>query len=464
MSAQNGISGDAVMVMLSALGDLALEFSPLGECVGVLGSLRDLPAPPGGFLGRRVEELFPQETANSALTAFEQVAADGLPRAFDYGLSVPEGIRYFEARLAQMPDGNLFTLVRDVHAPRVVVDEKVRESEARFRLMADSAPVMLWESGTDSECDFFNQRWLEFTGRPLEKELGVGWAEGVHAEDFPRCMDTYLDAFAHRRPFRMEYRLRRHDGTYRWILDQGVPRVSPGGLFEGYIGSCVDVTELRDAGDEIRRLYGSIQRRLRERELLLREIHHRVKNNLQLISSLLGLNARDLESEAARQMEAGRERVRSIALIHEKLYESVDLSDVDLAEYARDLARMVLHASGTHPEIEVRVQGHDVRLGVDQASPCGLILNELLTNALKHAFPNGRGGSVIIDIRRISGNRVGVTVQDDGVGLPAGVDPRHPHTLGFEVVSTLAEQLDAKLVLEGNPGTAFHLTFAVPGE
>jgi len=122
-----------------------------------------------------------------------------------------------------------------------------REQEDRFRTMADAAPVMIWMAGTDTKRDFFNERWLEFTGRPLEDELGTGWVEGVHPDDVERCLDVYLAAFNGRRTFRMEYRLRRHDGEYRWILDTGVARSAADDVFIGYVGSCVDVTEVRAA-------------------------------------------------------------------------------------------------------------------------------------------------------------------------------------------------------------------------
>ncbi len=130
---------------------------------------------------------------------------------------------------------------------RKYADEAVRESERRFRLVANTAPVLIWMSGPDKLCTYFNQLWLDFTGRRLEAELGNGWAEGVHPEDLQRRIETYAQAFERRQPFRIEYRLRGHDGKFRWIFDIGVPRVDADGSFAGYIGSCVDVNERKRA-------------------------------------------------------------------------------------------------------------------------------------------------------------------------------------------------------------------------
>jgi len=129
----------------------------------------------------------------------------------------------------------------------------LRESEARFRQMADATPVMIWMSGSDKGCTYLNEGWLDFTGRTMEQELGNGWAEGVHPDDLQRCLDTYVRAFDAREKFSMEYRLRRCDGEYRWIWDIGVPRFTTGGRFEGYIGSCIDITERKRSVETLRR-------------------------------------------------------------------------------------------------------------------------------------------------------------------------------------------------------------------
>ena len=347
------------------------------------------------------------------------------------------------------------------------------ESETRFRTMADHAPVLLWMAGTDGLCDFFNQRWLEFTGKTLEQEVGSGWAGGVHPEDFQRCMSIYLDAFVARRSFSMEYRLRRHDGAYRWVFDQGAPRFEQDGRFAGFIGSCTDVTEQRLARDALGQLTVELEHRVRERtavaherEVLLREVHHRVKNDLQLISSLLSMQARRLtDAESVEALAECQSRVQTIALIHEYMYQSENLARLPLSRNIRGLAANLLRVVGPPDRaigLEVDVEDH-LDLPVDRAIPCGLILNELMTNALKHAFPAGREGKIRVELRRAGGDRVALAVSDDGVGLPELEHGSGNGSLGWRLVRAFVEQLGAELTISSSVGTRVEVVFEAEG-
>jgi two-component sensor histidine kinase/CHASE1-domain containing sensor protein len=201
---------------------------------------------------------------------------------------------------------------------------------------------------------------------------------------------------------------------------------------------------------------------LKEKETLLQEIHHRVKNNLQVVSSLISMQMRKLGPGASLQgLQECQTRVQAIALIHEKLYQSRDYSRVPFSQYAGGLAAEVFHAAGVSPgALKLELEVGEVELPVDKAIPCGLILNELITNALKHAFPPDGPGTVRVELEQGADGRVRLAVKDDGVGFPAGGDLRHSHTLGLQLVHTLAGQLAAKLeVRRTDPGTSFEVVF-----
>jgi PAS domain S-box-containing protein len=348
-------------------------------------------------------------------------------------------------------------------------NDGLAELETRFRTMANQAPVLLWMAGRDGLCDFFNEFWLSFTGRTLSQELGSGWASGVHPEDFQSCMTTYLEAFVERRSFTMEYRLRRHDGEYRWIFDQGAPRFDAEDRFAGFIGSCVDVTEQRLAQDALHRLNEELEGRVRERtalaeerQVLIREVHHRVKNDLQFISSMLNMQKRRLnDGPAVGALEDCRGRIQTIALIHESMYQSEDLASLPLSKDIRSLAASVVRVSSKPPgAVALEIETPDeIILDVDRAIPCGLILNELMTNALKHAFPGGRTGTLRVVLRRDGDERAALIVEDDGVGMPEDTELSAGDSMGFRLVRAFADQLRGELRVSRSPGTSVGVYF-----
>jgi PAS domain S-box-containing protein len=269
----------------------------------------------------------------------------------------------------------------------------------------------------------------------------------------------------------------RKDGTELPIEIGLNPLETPRGRF--VLSSVVDITERRRAErekeallDQLRTLNAELEERvrlrtaeltatLREREVLLQEIHHRVKNNLQVISSLINMQLRSLRGSGRQALAQCQMRVQAIALIHEKLYQSHDYAKVPFAQYVRGLAWSVFQASGVAQDaVSLELEFEDVALAVDKAIPCGLLLNELITNAMRHAFPEGRRGKLRIALTTLPNRAVRLIVQDDGIGLPESFDIRTSTSLGLHLVHTLAKQLDAELMVRRERGASFELTFA----
>ena len=214
------------------------------------------------------------------------------------------------------------------------------------------------------------------------------------------------------------------------------------------------------AGDltaEIAKLRTAVQ----EKELLLREIHHRIKNNIQIIASLLRLEASQTGDEKLKEaLRVCQSRIRSISLIHEKLYQSQDLAAVDFGDYARTLAGELLRLHGIDESlIRLEVRSQSVRLPTKKAVSCGLIVSELVVNALKHAFPSGRPGTISIEIAPLEQGRTMLSVNDDGIGLPADYDAGKTNRLGLRIVSDLVKQLDGEMHIEVAKGTTLRIVF-----
>jgi len=245
------------------------------------------------------------------------------------------------------------------------------------------------------------------------------------------------------------------DGTVVEALLSAAPIRDSQGRILGVLAIVRDTAESKT----IEQLKASLQ----EKEVLLKEVHHRVKNNLQVISSLLNLQARHvLDREALEMFKESQNRVRSIALFHEKLYQSKDLAHVEASEFFKTLIANLLAAYGARPSaVSLEVGPEEVLLGVDIAVPLGLVVNELISNALKHAFPGGQLGQIRVQVRRLETNRCRLSVIDNGVGFPGHIDFRRAPSLGLQLVCTLVDQIGGAIELIQTGGTTFTVTFEV---
>ena len=337
-----------------------------------------------------------------------------------------------EASISHVEDAGktLFTvIIRDI-TERHRAEEAATESEKRFRLIANTAPVLIWMSGQDKLCNYFNQLWLEFTGRSLEQELGNGWADGVHADDLKDCLDTYSRYFDRHERFSMEYRLRRHDGEYRWVLDIGVPRFNSDGSFAGYVGCCMDITDLKQARATVIEFSGRLIRAgEEERARIARELHDDINQRLALLANGL---------QEAEQHTAAKDSLRKQAL-HD-LWSLTNEIATDIQHMSHQLHPSKLHYLGLATtvrqlcnefsqqhkmEIECVIKGLPDSLDENVSLNLFRTVQESLRNIVKHSHAR----HVRVELTCES-NVVHLRVSDDGVGFNSEEERIH-HGLGL---------------------------------
>jgi PAS domain S-box-containing protein len=292
-------------------------------------------------------------------------------------------------------------------------------------------------------------------GFTMQELLSCPYIEFVHHADREATLEVAHRVQSGEHLVRFTNRFRCRDGSYRWLQWRSRPDA------DGVVYSIArDITDDMQAADELRRSEESLRASLQEREVLPQEVHHRVKNNLQIVSSLIGMQLRQIGGQDGREaLLECQSRIQTIALIHEKLYQSDDYSRVPFSDYASGLVANIFEAAtGRCQPIDLEVDTDRISLPVDRAIPCGLILNELVSNALKHAFQGRDGGRVRVELRRDNSD-VTLAVCDDGVGLAPDFDVHRAPTLGLQLVTALVEQLRGRLEIERRAGTTFRVRF-----
>ncbi len=429
--------------------------------------------------GYRREELIGRTPAELGIWAdpserskyIERLLAEGTLRDIEFRFVTKSG----ETRIA-----NSSAELIDIHGERCVLgtaiditdrkraEQAVMESEKRFRLMADSAPVLMWMSGPDKLYTDFNHEWLRFTGRSIEQELGEGWTHGVHPDDLQTCLHGYAYAFEARKSFSIEYRLLRHDGEYRWILDKGVPRFLEDGQFAGYIGCCVDITEQRQAKSVQAELSGRLMHaHEEERTRIARELHDDVNQRLALLANGIQELEHFWEPESApqakEQIHGLWQLTSEIATDLQQLSHQLHPSKLHYLGLASATRGLCLEFSKLH-KIEVECVIRNLPASLDENISLGLFrtAQEALHNVAKHSHAHlAKVELMYVMNTSVEESHISLRVSDDGVGF----DPeraKNGRGLGLVSMQERLKLVGGQLYVWSRPSLGTQVEATVP--
>ncbi len=334
-------------------------------------------------------------------------------------------------------------------------EEAMRNSEERFKALTESTSDWIWAVNENAVYTYASPKIKDLLGYEPKEVIGKTPFDFMSQEEARRVAEEFGEIVKARRPIERLENVNLHKNGHFVVLEtSGVPISDAEGYFRGYRGIDRDITERKKMED---RIVASLE----EKEILLREIHHRVKNNMTVIYSLLDLQSKFTSERHDREMlNDAKARIKAMALIHEKLYRSKDMAKIDFSDYLRDILNNMFMSYLKDPgRIALNIEVRDVDLGIDDAIPCGLIINELASNSLKHAFPDDRTGEITVGMRPYDNDMIELIVADNGIGLPADLDSRKKASMGLSLVDALVNQLNGKIELHKDEGTKFRITF-----
>lgn len=405
------------------------------------------------FIGKYPEVLAAPGKVNlGEMEEYFELALQGEPQRFEWWGRRKNGEVF--PKEVQLNPGTYFGekvvigIVRDI-SKEYYRQEKIKESEEMFRQLFKNAPIGIAMLDEHKEVTMINKGFEEIFGYTEQEIVGLDLdkiivPEGLEEEAASLTRST--------KTFKYSSRRTRKDGSFVDVLIYGVPVVVDGRTIAVY-GIYVDITDRIEAENQIKQS-------LKEKEVLLSEIHHRVKNNLAVITGLLELQGYNTNSEEAKKvLKDSQLRINSMALIHEKLYQSENLSEIQFDVYIEELLQVISksHLSNEAP-IEIEIEAEPVPLTITQAIPCGLLLNEVVTNSLKHAFPGRSEGVIRITFNK-TGDKLKLSIGDNGVGLPENYREIKSKSLGMTLINTLAKQLGAEMFIDTREGTRYDLIF-----
>lgn len=324
----------------------------------------------------------------------------------------------------------------------------IEKKEQQLSFITTNMMDLITECDFDGIYKYVSPSAFYILGYQPEDLLGTHFLKYIHPDDIGP-IKKILNAKSIKRA---SFRYKDVTGEYIWIETVANPIFDENGVFRGFISSSRDITRQRESEE-------FIKESLKEKDMMLKEIHHRVKNNLQVISSLLSLQSHHVKHKDDMELFIeSQNRVKSMAIIHEKIYQSENLSKINFKEYLQTIAQQLLASYLMNDQVKLNLNCEDINLGLETAIPCGLLTNELITNSMKHAFPQGRKGQLNIQFESRNDEYL-LTISDDGVGLPTDFDLSCTDSLGLKIVQSLVRQLDGDLEINNSIGAEFKLHF-----
>ncbi|MEW6491122.1 MAG: PAS domain S-box protein [Cyanobacteriota bacterium] len=424
---------------------------------------------PEQCIGKTDAEIFPLDIAEQIQTNDRIVLQSKESSQFEEQILLADEIHtYYSVKFPLCDEsGNPYAICgisTDV-SDRIRTEQALRESEERFRNAFDYGAIGMALVATDGRWLKVNRALCEITGYSEQDLLASTFQAITHPDDLETNLAFVNQLLADKiRVYHIEKRYVHKQGHIVWVLLSASIVRDPQGQPLYFIAQVQDISDVYDELRLRKQAEELLKASLKEKEVLLKEIHHRVKNNLQIVSSLLQMQTRRTQdSQTSLILKDSKNRISSIALVHEKLYRSDDLANIDFAQYIPDLTTHLFESYKVRLEqVTLHIQIEEIFLEIETAIPCGLIINELVSNSLKYAFPGKRKGEIYVEFHTNKDDTLTLIVRDNGIGIPEELDIETTTSLGLTLVQGLAEQLEGTLELDRSRGTVFKITFAAP--
>jgi PAS domain S-box-containing protein len=346
----------------------------------------------------------------------------------------------------------ILSTIRDI-TERRLAQEALKESETRYQMIGDLVPFGVWACDAKGNFTYLSESFLSLFGTTLDTSRKNGWMHLLPHEDVDRTVADWRQCIQTGSFWDYEYRIVDKSGRIFIVLSRGAPHADSTGAITSWVGIHLDITERK-------RYEERLEASLREKEVIIKEVHHRVKNNMQVISGFLELQSDYIDDpKAVEKLIECQRRVRTMALVHEKLYQSRTLGVINAAEYIKSLIADLMNSYTVSTTVDVSVDVDDFNINLDMAIPCGLIINELVTNSLKYAFAGRTTGTISLVMHHHEDHTFSLTVQDDGVGLPPDYEVRSAASLGTQLVNVLVHQLGGEMKTASAQGARFTIVF-----